>query len=112
MQAQDCQVREEGAEEAVEAAQVPEEVGDARRRRVHEPQDAAQVPDVVRPLWLTARRLCFAWLVASASSALKQSNKKGVPRQRTFYWGWDMGWDGSGGEVPQRPRREHARARV
>ena len=24
---------------------------------------------------------------------LKQSNKKGVPRQRTFYWGWDMGWD-------------------
>ena len=43
---------------------------------------------------------------------LKQSNKKGVPRQRTFYWGWDMGWDGSGGEVPQRLRREHARARV
>ena len=56
VQAQDRQVREEGAEEAREAAQVPEEVGQGRRRRVHEPQDAAQVPDVVRPLWLTVRR--------------------------------------------------------
>jgi hypothetical protein len=55
VRAQDRHVREEGAEEAVEAAQVPEEVGDGRRRRVHEPQDAAQVPDVVRRLRLTGR---------------------------------------------------------
>ena len=54
--AQDQQVREEGAEEAVEAVQVPQEVGEERRRLVHEPQDPAQVPDVVRRLRLTAWR--------------------------------------------------------
>ena len=56
MPAQDQQVREEGAEEAVEAVQVPEEVGNERRRLVHAPQDPAQVPDVVRRLRLTASR--------------------------------------------------------
>ena len=59
VRAQDQEVREEGAEEAVEAAQVLEEVGEGRRRRVHEPQDAAQVPEVVRPLRLIAAPLAF-----------------------------------------------------
>ena len=53
----DQEVREEGAEDGAERAQaahVLEEVGEGRRRRVHEPQDAAQVPEVVRPLRLMA----------------------------------------------------------
>ena len=53
VRAQDQEVREEGAEEAVEAAQVPEKVGEGRRRLVHEHQDQAQVPEIVRPLRLS-----------------------------------------------------------
>ena len=48
VRAQDRQLREEGAEGAGEVAQVPEEVGEGRRRRVHEQEGEAQVPGVVR----------------------------------------------------------------
>jgi hypothetical protein len=48
VRAQDQQLREEGAEGAGEVAQVPEEVGEGRRRRVHEQEGEAQVPGVVR----------------------------------------------------------------
>ena len=48
MRAQDRQLREEGAEGAGEVSQVPEEVGQGRRRRVHEQEGEAQVPGVVR----------------------------------------------------------------
>ena len=61
----DQEVREEGAEEGAERAQaahVLEEVGEGRRRRVHEPEHAAQVPEVVRPLRLIAAPPAFQTL--------------------------------------------------
>ena len=48
VRAQDRQLREEGAEGARQVPQVPEEVGEGRRRRVHEQEGEAQVPGVVR----------------------------------------------------------------
>ena len=81
VRAQDRQVREEGAEEAVEAAQVPEEVGEGPRRRVHEPQDAAQVPDVVRRLRLTGRKQGVIQVQVGRRSRLPLAQEQEVQRR-------------------------------
>ena len=83
MRAQDRQLREEGAEEAVEAAQVPEKVGEGHRRLVHEPQDQAQVPEIVRPLRLSAHQERREYRVSAPST------------QRGLVFGYGMdGWLG------------------